>query len=99
MIAPQCTLRRAGAQHRLFLWCPSLSRFELGVALDELLRAAARKIHGDAAVFFVAFDAYDGADAVAGVANFPAKHWIGIGAAFCGRSSEGAYGCSGGLRR
>src|SRR5690242_16062902 len=58
-----------------------LGRFQLGVALDELLRATAGKAYRDTPVFLVAFDSHDRPDAVAWVANLTAKHGIGVGAA------------------
>ena len=58
----------------------ALHLLELGVAFDELLCAAPGKADGDAPVLVVAFDAHDGANSVARVANLLAEKWIRIGA-------------------
>ena len=68
-------------QHRLLGQVTGSGRFELCVAFDEFLGAATRETDGDAAVFIVAFNADDGANAVGGVTHFASEHWIGIGTA------------------
>src|SRR5579872_584469 len=70
----------------------SSGRFELCVALDEFLCSPARKTDGDAAVFFVTFDADDGSDSIGRMANLAAKHGIGISAAFYCWPAKRAYG-------
>src|SRR5205823_2517401 len=63
--------------------------FELRVPLDKLFRAASGEAHGYTAVFVVAFDANDGSDAEARMANFAPQHGIGIAAALPSGAPEG----------
>src|SRR5271154_3150879 len=63
-------------------------RFQLGVALDKFLCATARKTYRDAAVFLVAFDADDGSNAVARVADLATEHGIRVGTTFDGWPAE-----------
>jgi hypothetical protein len=72
----------------------SLSRLKLGVALDEFFCATAWKTYGHAAVFFVAFYADYGANAIARMAHLTAKHGICVGATFHRGPAERAYGSS-----
>jgi hypothetical protein len=60
----------------------TLSGLQLGVFFDEFFCAATGEAYGDAAVIvIVALDAYYGADAEFGMANFAAEHGIGVCAA------------------
>src|SRR5271155_4429801 len=68
---------------------------ELSIALDEFFCSPARKTHGDAPVFFVAFDADNSANAVARVANFATKHGVCVGAAFGSGPAERVGGAGG----
>src|ERR1043166_6128756 len=52
----------------------------MGVAFDELFGAAAREADGEAAVFVLAFNADDSADAVLRMAHLLADQWVGIAA-------------------
>src|SRR5260370_20839842 len=67
-----------------------LHLFQLGVALDEFLRAASRETDGKASVFVVTLDADDRADAEIRVANLPTQKGVRVGAASHGRSGERA---------
>src|SRR5256884_4221997 len=93
MNAPQCTPRRPDTQPAgaPAFKCSSLTLclFELRVPLDKLFRAASGEAHGYTAVFVVAFDANDGSDAEARMANFAPQHGIGIAAALPSGAPEG----------
>src|SRR5258708_17634696 len=67
-----------------------LHLFQLGVALDEFLRAASRETDGKASVFVVTLDADDRADAEIRVANLPTQQGVPVGAASRGRSGNRA---------
>src|SRR5260370_30077134 len=67
-----------------------LHLFQLGVALDEFLRAASRETDGKASVFVVTLDADDRADAEIRVANLPTQKGVRVGAASHGRSGKPA---------
>lgn len=60
--------------------CTSLSRLELSIALNEFFCPAPGKTDGNAAVFLIALDPYNRADAEVRMADFAAQHGIGIGA-------------------
>src|SRR5258708_10073773 len=108
MNAPQCTPRSPGTQPvgapAFKCRCSTLCLFELRVPLDKLFRAASGEAHGYTAVFVVAFDADDGSDAEARMANFAPQHGIGIAAALRSGAPEGilsrgtARSCPGLLR-
>src|SRR6266403_3367463 len=93
MNAPQCTPRRPDTQPAAAsaFKCRSLTLclFELRVPLDKLFRAASGEAHGHTAVFVVAFNANDGSDAEAWMANFAPQHGIGIAAALRSGAPEG----------
>src|SRR5215471_17039676 len=65
-----------------------LGRLELGVALDELLGAATREADRETAVVFVAFYAYNGADAVFWMTDLAAEQGIGFDIATARRTAE-----------
>src|SRR5882762_2777455 len=93
MNAPQCTPRSPGTQPAsapaFKRRSPTLCLFELRVPLDKLFRAASGEAHGYTAVFVVAFDANDGSDAEARMANLAPQHGIGIAAALRSGAPKG----------
>src|SRR3984893_13639185 len=93
MNAPQCTPRSSGTQPAgapaFKCRSPTLCLFELRVPLNKLFRAASGEAHGYTAVFIVAFDANDGSDAKARMANSAPQHGIGIAAALRSGAPEG----------
>src|SRR6202165_887857 len=93
MNAPQCTPRSPDTQPAgaaaFKCGSPTLCLFELRVPLDKLFRAASGAAHGYTPVFVVAFDANDGTDAEARMANFAPQHGIGIAAALHSGAPKG----------
>ena len=85
MNAPQCTLRSPIAQP---FGAAVLRGLELGVALNEFFCATPGKAHGESAVVIVTLDPHDCAHAVSRMANFAAKHGIGVAATLRGRPSK-----------
>src|SRR5690348_4779415 len=88
---PQFTLRRAVTQPvlaHLLRNGASLSLLKLSVALDEFFCASPGKAYRNAAIFVVAFDANDGADSIAWMADSSAEHGICVASAFGGRAHE-----------
>src|SRR6202040_700133 len=63
----------------------ALHLFQLSVAFDEFLCAASGEADREAPILVVAFDAHDGANSIARVANLLPQKRIRIGAAPCRR--------------
>src|SRR5215467_14127871 len=61
---------------------------ELGVALDELLRAAPGKADGKAAIFILAFYPHNRADAVVGMAHSSSQKRICLSVPLCSRPGD-----------
>src|ERR1700687_2075223 len=59
--------------------------FQLGVALDEFLRAAPGETHGETPVLIVALNPDDRADTVVRVTNLLTQKRVRVGSASCGR--------------
>src|SRR5260370_28698308 len=98
MNATQCTPRSpitqpAGASVFFKSKFLALRLFELRIALDKFLRAAPGEAHGYAAVFVVALDSNDGANAEAWMTHFAPQHGIGVGAAFCSGARDRGLSC------
>src|ERR1700687_354032 len=60
--------------------------FQLGVALDEFLRAAPGETHGETPVLIVALNPDDRADTVVRVTNLLTQKRVRVGSASCGRA-------------
>src|SRR6266567_2464887 len=79
------TVRRATCCRLVFVGRLSfLGLLKLRIALDEFLRAAPGKTYRDAAVFVIAFDAYDCSNTETGMAHPSAEHGICVTPAFGG---------------